>query len=51
MRNADGTFHYVDVPALFRGIDTRILGGNVSMVTVIFLICVVAAWFVLSRLV
>ena len=39
------------MPALFRGIDTRILGGNVSMVTVIFAVCVVIAWFILSRLV
>jgi ribose transport system permease protein len=51
VKNLDGTYNYVEVPALFRGIDTRILGGNVSMVTVIFALCVVAAWFILSRLV
>lgn len=51
VKNLDGTFNYVDVPALFRGIDARILGGNVSMVTVIFAVCVLAAWFILSRLV
>lgn len=51
LKGADGTYNYVEVPALFRGIDTRILGGNISMVTVIFLVCVVVAWFVLSRLV
>ena len=32
-----------------RAIDTRILGGNVSVVTVIFLLCVVVAWIVLAR--
>lgn len=51
VRNPDGTFNYVDVPALFRGIDTRILGENLSMVTVIFIVCVAMAWFILSRLV
>ena len=51
VRNADGTFNYVDASGLFRGIDTRILGGNVSMVTVIFAVWVVVAWFILSRLV
>jgi ribose transport system permease protein len=51
VKNADGTFTYVDVPALFRGIDTRILGENLSMVSVIFAGCVVLAWFILSRLV
>lgn len=51
VKKLDGTYNYVDVPALFRGIDTRILGGNVSMVTVIFAVCVVIAWFILARLV
>lgn len=51
VKNLDGTYNYVDVPALFRNIDTRILGGNVSMVTVIFAGCVLVSWFILSRLV
>jgi len=51
VRKEDGTYNYVDVPGLFRGIDTRILGDNVSMVTVVFALCVVVAWFILSRLV
>jgi ribose transport system permease protein len=49
VQNADGGYRYVDVPALFRAIDTRILGGNVSMVTVIFLVCLVVAWVALSK--
>jgi len=49
LKNPDGTYHYVDVPSLFRFIDSRILGGNLSMVTVIFLICAVLAWIILSR--
>jgi len=49
VQNADGTYHYVEVPTLFRVIDHRILGGNLSMVTVIFIICVALAWLALSR--
>ncbi len=49
VRNPDGTYHYVDVPAIFRFIDSRILGGNVSVVTVIFLVCAVATWIILTR--
>ncbi len=49
VKGADGSYNYVEVPALFRGIDTRIFGGNVSVVMVIFLLCVAMAWFVLSR--
>jgi ribose transport system permease protein len=49
VQNADGSYRYVDVPALFRAIDTRILGDNVSMVSVIFAVCVALAWLALAR--
>jgi len=49
VKNADGTYHYVDVPALFRAIDTRVAGGNISVVTLIFLVCLVIAWLALAR--
>ena len=49
VRNADGTYHYVDVPALFRLIDSRIGGGNLSMVTLIFLSCAILMLLLLSR--
>jgi len=49
VQNPDGTYRYVDVPALFRAIDHRVLGGNLSMVTVIFLVCVALAWLALSK--
>jgi ribose transport system permease protein len=46
---ADGAFHRADLPAVFQAIDSRILGGNVSVVSVIFLVCAVVAWVVLAR--
>lgn len=49
VQNPDGSYRYVDVPAVFRFIDSRILGGNVSVVTVIFLLCACATWILLSR--
>ncbi len=49
VQNPDGTYHYVDVPAIFRAIDSRILGGNLSVVTVIFLVCALLAWLALAR--
>jgi len=49
VRNGDGSYRYVDVPELFRFIDSRILGGNLSVVTVIFLVCALATWIVLTR--
>ncbi len=49
VQNPDGSYRYVDVPPLFRAIDHRILHGNLSMVTVIFLVCVALAWVALSK--
>jgi ribose/xylose/arabinose/galactoside ABC-type transport system permease subunit len=39
----------LDVPAIFRFIDSRILGGHVSVVTLIFLACAAVTWIALSR--
>jgi len=46
---ADGSYHYVEVPALFRAVDHRILGGNVSVVTLVFAACIGVAWLLMSR--
>jgi ribose transport system permease protein len=47
---ADGTSRLVDPPPVFELIDSRVLGGNLSIVTIIFLGCVLLTWIVLSRL-
>jgi ribose transport system permease protein len=47
--NADGTYRYVDVPKLFRLVDNRILGGNISVVTLIFLACAAIAWLLMAK--
>ncbi len=49
VKNPEGAFRYVDVPAVFRLIDGRILDGNLAVVTVVFLACAVLAWIALSR--
>lgn len=49
VQNPDGTYRYVDVPAVFRAIDSRVLGENLSVVTVIFVLCAVLSWLLLSR--
>jgi ribose transport system permease protein len=37
------------VPDLFRAIDHRTLGGNLSVVTLIFIACILIAWVLMSR--
>ncbi len=46
----DGSSRVVDLPRAFDVIDSRILGGNLSIVTVVFLACVLVTWIVLARL-
>ncbi len=45
----DGEYRYLDSPAIFGLIDSRVLGQTVSVVTLIFLACAAATWLVLAR--
>jgi ribose transport system permease protein len=49
VKAADGTYHNVDVPGVFRFIDNRVWGGNVSVVTLIFVVCAAMSWVILAR--
>ena len=46
----DGTYIYKEEPPIFGLIDSRIFGGNIAVVTLIFLICLVISWILLARL-
>jgi ribose transport system permease protein len=50
VRGPDGNWTYVDVPPIFRMIDSRLLGDNVALVSLILLACVVGCGIVLTRL-
>lgn len=48
---ADGSFKSVDVPGIYRTIDSRILGDNITVVTVIFFAVAVIFGVLLARFV
>lgn len=50
VKQSDGTFAYVDLPPLFHWIDSRILYDNISVVTLIFLVCLLLCWVLLDKL-
>lgn len=50
IQTPDGTYEYVEVPPIFDAIDSRMAGGDVAVVTLIFLACVAVSWVLLSRL-
>lgn len=49
VKNDQGGYDYVPVPGVFRFIDSRILGDNLAVVTVIFLVCALLTWVLLAR--
>lgn len=46
---SDGTMKYVDVPPVYRAIDSRLLGGNLSTVSVILLVFFAITFVLLIR--
>jgi len=46
----DGSSRIIEHPPIYELIDSRILGGNISVVTLIFAACVLVTWVVLARL-
>jgi len=50
VQKPDGSYEFVDQPPLYDLIDSRILGGNLAVVTLIFIACLAVSWILLSRL-
>jgi ribose transport system permease protein len=46
----DGVATTIAHPAIFEGLDAKILGDNLSIVTLIFLACAALTWVVMARL-
>jgi len=46
----DGTYRYAEVPPIFNTLNSKILGDNIALVTIIFLVCVAVCWVLLARL-
>ncbi len=46
----DGTYKYMEVPPVFQALNSKIFNGNLAVVTLIFLACVLVCWVILARL-
>ncbi|HET6410836.1 MAG TPA: ABC transporter permease [Anaeromyxobacter sp.] len=46
----DGTPKYLDLPRVFSVIDSKVLGGHLTVVSIIFFLCVAACWVLLGKL-
>ena len=47
--NADGEVIIKELPGVFKTIDSRIFGGNLAIVSIIFLFCLAIAWVLLAK--
>lgn len=45
-----GAYNYVAVPQIFKFIDSKVFYDNVSVVTLVFLACLVVSWLILVKL-
>ncbi len=49
VQTEDG-FEYLDLPRVFELLNLKVLGENVAVVTIIFILCIVLSWLILARL-
>ena len=46
----DGQPKYLDLPRVFAAIDSKVLGGHLTVVSIVFFVCVAICWVLLSKL-
>ena len=50
VQQADGSYQYVEVPPVFDFVNSTILGGNFTVVTLLFFLCVIVSFIILAKL-
>lgn len=50
VQQPDGTYQYAEVPDIFNTINSRILNGELAVVTLILIVCLLISWVVLAKL-
>ena len=45
----DGTYTYLDEPAMFSTVSSRVLGDNLAVVTIIMIACALLCWILLAK--
>jgi ribose transport system permease protein len=46
----DGSYKYVSVPQIFNLINAKVFGDNITVVTIIFVVCLIISWLLLVKL-
>jgi ribose transport system permease protein len=48
---SDGTYKYAEVSPIFNTLNSKILGDNIAVVTLIFIACILICWLILAKLI
>jgi ribose transport system permease protein len=48
--NPDGTYHYTEVPPIFKILNSKVFNGNIAVVTLLFFLCIILSWILLAKL-
>lgn len=46
---SDGTYQYVEIPQIFECLNSKLFGGNLAVVSIIFMVCLAVTWILLSH--
>ncbi len=50
VQQSDGSYKYVEVPGVFNFLNSKVFGDNITVVTIIFVLCLVVSWVLLAKL-
>ena len=45
-----GSYSYVEAPQIFTFLNSKVAGDNISVVTLVFLVCLIISWILLTKL-
>jgi ribose transport system permease protein len=49
VQQTDGSYKYIDIPHIFEFLNSKLLGDNVAVVSIIFILCIAIAWLLLAK--
>ncbi len=50
VQQSNGSYKYVEVPRIFNLINSKVLGDNITVVTIIFIVCLIISYILLVKL-
>ena len=49
VQTSEGSYQYVEIPSIFNQIGSRVWGGEIAVVTLVLIVCLLLCWIVLAK--